>query len=926
MVKGLLFKWEDSPALSHHCGFCERPLSHPGARFSCYGTHSEPCHRYHQAMFMRLRGHTCHYCRTIDEAHHGRHRRIAECLRDVYESAGEADWTIIPSEPEERGRPRAYNPNATDLGVADCGIAPEDTPSKRERKDAKCLARAASRARVISRDEILHVDSVIHSADGLSSSENDGPDNVEEIEEIERHLKYNAHVYNSQRDRRDLKKYARLPDVDVDFDAEMDRILDAFRIAELLKRNTRNRGLQGKGLKAFLTLVEEMKKMVVDDLVAVKKDVLEVGMRRAGYLRYTNKTAHSIVEDRYADKDWKTGEKLSPEGSSSSEPALPNDELESPHRVSSGSAMNTLHSIPKHEPDRRHLQKLHKRVNGDDGLAQVIIQPYHTPLLSMSAEMIAKKPAIQLRVVTNDHASVRSAQSNSARKTPANASDRPWQTVLHAKKPVKPSVKPAWGVTASGRAVAVSSPPVNPWGPEECEIPDLRSSTAPAVQPPPATSDPRADGPERFIDIEPAVGHTVVSQKKAKKYEREARRKAKKVSEQGRVAEILELPIDTKDAASCDSPPAAQPCDRICSSIMPPSDAVTEVMTPEAVTTRLKIKESDPCVELLGVTTPQPLAVTHRSKHVHWLKFKRQFIVDQLTDPCMSLWAGCSHGTSCAFETTGAVDCPFHEPHCSCVDPQYDECYLIYPCPQILSCGPYNRLRGEKLMVKYEQEAEFKGRIMLVDSDLIDYLRLDPHERDHARNAAMVPKRLAAEYVDFGEGYNPGPLMEQEKQFERLWSKNKMIKRQLSRDMLANVQHKKFENGEMDFYCYCHEIMPKRGLPKQVVECAHRDCTLRYFHKSCVKKLGVDKVSRWFCTMCEQRMQNLAYQTLRDLGYDDVPDEDKGISDSMDKIKEKYQIPAGAMDQLRSRIDSMGGDAKVAGVMAIAFGTGSVGK
>lgn len=26
--------------LDHHCGFCERPLSHPGARASCFGTHA----------------------------------------------------------------------------------------------------------------------------------------------------------------------------------------------------------------------------------------------------------------------------------------------------------------------------------------------------------------------------------------------------------------------------------------------------------------------------------------------------------------------------------------------------------------------------------------------------------------------------------------------------------------------------------------------------------------------------------------------------------------------------------------------------------------------------------------------------------------------------------------------------------------------
>jgi hypothetical protein len=278
-------------------------------------------------MFMRLRSHTCHYCRTIDEAHYGRHRRIAESLRDVYESADEADWSIIPSEPNDRGRARECIASSPEYRDGDRGSAPADIPSsKRERKDAKCLARATSRARVISWDEILHIDSVIHCADGLSNGGSDGPHNMEEVEEIERHLKYNAHVYNSQRDRHDLKKFARLPDVDVDFDFEMDRILQTFRITELLKRNTRNRGLMGKELKSFLAQVEELKTMVVDDLVAVKKDALEVRMRRAGYLRYTNKMAHSIVEDRYTNKDWKTGEKFTSTGSSSSEIASPVEE------------------------------------------------------------------------------------------------------------------------------------------------------------------------------------------------------------------------------------------------------------------------------------------------------------------------------------------------------------------------------------------------------------------------------------------------------------------------------------------------------------------------------------------------------------------------------------------------------------------------
>lgn len=98
----------------------------------------------------------------------------------------------------------------------------------------------------------------------------------------------------------------------------MDRILDVFRIIELLKRNTNTRGLQGKELRKFLTLVDGFKRAVVEDIVLVKKDTAEVRMRRAGYLRYIHRTSYDILEDRYSDKNWKTGEKITPGASSSS--------------------------------------------------------------------------------------------------------------------------------------------------------------------------------------------------------------------------------------------------------------------------------------------------------------------------------------------------------------------------------------------------------------------------------------------------------------------------------------------------------------------------------------------------------------------------------------------------------------------------------
>lgn len=287
---------------------------------------------------MRLRGHTCKYCMGIDEQHYKRHHDIAERLRAVYESCGEIDWNIVQdeSELEERGKAR--------------DLSDEDTPSsKRERKNAKRLARAASRSRVVTQEEIRYIDSVVHSAEGITSNNADGPRNPEEIEEIERQLRvgaesvalvstlfeslttpqYHAHVYSTQVGRKGIRKLAEAPaeSLDVDFEAEMDRILETFRINELLRRNTKTKGLQGKELRILQGLVDTFKQAILEDIVLVKKDNAEVRMRRAGYLRYTSKTAYGIVEERYTGKDWKTGEKVASSLSDFSGVITPTDEI-----------------------------------------------------------------------------------------------------------------------------------------------------------------------------------------------------------------------------------------------------------------------------------------------------------------------------------------------------------------------------------------------------------------------------------------------------------------------------------------------------------------------------------------------------------------------------------------------------------------------
>jgi hypothetical protein len=274
-------------------------------------------------MFIRTRAHTCQYCCTADEAHYQRHKEIAERIRVIYDCCKVTDWTIKPPEATlGGGLIRDDDARLADRDEIDRDSVSKNIPSsRRQKKDAKALTRAAKRPQFITHDDILYVEGVMHRADANSVGDQNGPSSTEEMEEIARNLKYNAHVYNSQGSARELRMFAEIPDAHVDFDSEMKRILEVFRITELLKRNTRNRGLRGKDLKAFQIHVEEIKKFITNDLVLVKRDDLETRMRRAGYLRYTNKTAHSIVEDRYIDMDRRTGGKL--KQSPPEEPSVP---------------------------------------------------------------------------------------------------------------------------------------------------------------------------------------------------------------------------------------------------------------------------------------------------------------------------------------------------------------------------------------------------------------------------------------------------------------------------------------------------------------------------------------------------------------------------------------------------------------------------
>ncbi|KAF2703650.1 hypothetical protein K504DRAFT_463380 [Pleomassaria siparia CBS 279.74] len=889
MANSLLFKWEDSPSLKHHCGFCERPLNHPGAKNSCLGTHAEPCTRFHQALFMRNRAHMCASCNGADEAHHKRHAEICEKLRRIFELNDE-DISLLPTldlprGPRERGQDDVRPPDDDTRSWPTDSIPADGIPvTRKQKKDAKKLAKVASRPKVIKQEEIEHIGSIIHHSFAAAEG-SDGPVNFAEIEEIEKHLRYNANVYNRGVKRHALRRFANLQDADVDFDREMDRILADLKVTDLVKRNKKNKGLQGKEFKIFETLVADLKALIVEDLVLVKRDEMETRMRRAGYLRYASRTSFEILEDRYTDKDWKTGERIVPP-----EPAVP--ETPTTERISDSTTEPNQKENAKcsavQAPDLRHLVHGHKRL-ASEGKAEDVVVVRSNPRPAPLPAPIRSRPA-SIRVTLNPASN--DVEKNRFR-TPTDivAPLRPRSTqnqVVPALAPANawfPNPSRAQQTKAIPEVMAISNkkrpaeklfvaPKTSPKNPKKVDrlVVQPIPSTAKTIQ----SSD---NGPEE----------APISQKKCKKKAREAKRKEKKKAAQ-QADEAANPEVEEDEPDEPDEPISGKNVpldgeakiisDSTRSHLNDPESSVFEGVEdspmlgleasqfpfpptpPESV-----LDSCFPQAMYIDATPESPALpqVMALGKQVTWMRDSRHLTVDALTDPFLVTKCSCSHVASsrCPFESLHIRDCPFHEPCCT-FDPKSkeDQCILVYPSTCTKSLGPFNRLRAKKLLAIFNTHYLMKDRLMMIDEIIFHWIIQSPTAKE-----VGPPLQLSTEYHNYHLGAKEGPLMRQETQYFNLFHKNKDLPKhqQLSTATLNNV-HKKAEPVDGEIFCYCHgPVPPDDEFEKGVIECSFAQCEIRWFHRKCLEGQGLDLLSKWYCAACDRKMRKLAEKVLDDI-------------------------------------------------------------
>src|SRR5690242_12962561 len=128
---------------------------------------------------------------------------------------------------------------------------------------------------------------------------------------------------------------------------------------------------------------------------------------------------------------------------------------------------------------------------------------------------------------------------------------------------------------------------------------------------------------------------------------------------------------------------------------------------------------------------------------------------------------------------------------CSCRDPLLNQCYLVHPGKLFYSSGPYNRAFGERLLAMYQEHDLTKGRVMLVDEDLVSYFMKDDRSTKAPDHASMPPG-LLHEYHELLDGHGRSSLIEQELEFDRLFRKNMSMKHPLTMTKLQSIQRQAF--------------------------------------------------------------------------------------------------------------------------------------
>ncbi|KAI9705449.1 MAG: hypothetical protein M1836_006204 [Candelina mexicana] len=323
---GILYKWEDSPALDHKCGTCKTVLSSPRAKKTCFGIHEEVCAKYHNTMFFIGEAHKCEACRKSAELHDKRVREIGTLLEDLkqVDVANRPETLRLGNQRRESVEP------AEDVFsvVSDTSIAPstfgddENTGStanpnriRLRRKENKAIKKARNWTTSRPQITVLTTEYVqfIHDALktpkpeplGTRSHSRNNSNSLRRDGIIAENLAYNSKTVSYHRWVAGRKKEAKST-LQSKAESKYQEVP-----SEILARLGVEVYVQGAS-KERKSAVSKLCEAICNHLTTVENEERMTMMRMAGYWRYVDRKQYDLMKENNQIWDWTTGHKMTP--------------------------------------------------------------------------------------------------------------------------------------------------------------------------------------------------------------------------------------------------------------------------------------------------------------------------------------------------------------------------------------------------------------------------------------------------------------------------------------------------------------------------------------------------------------------------------------------------------------------------------------
>ena len=223
-------------------------------------------------------------CKSSDQKRYLRHREIAELVKDLRTIDAEESLSspITPKAPK------------FDFAVLD------GSASKKDRKEAKRLAKAADRVLEIKAKDVERISKILHPGEPVDEEFERG---LLMDKSIEENVYYHPQTSNNREERHIFISHDRRGKAEFKVTAaEIERIMIELRVHDTSH-------VKGKKERA---LVGRLRDKIVEDLEHEHGEARETMIRKAGFWRWASRKAYNRLAENGRIWDWDSGEALAP--------------------------------------------------------------------------------------------------------------------------------------------------------------------------------------------------------------------------------------------------------------------------------------------------------------------------------------------------------------------------------------------------------------------------------------------------------------------------------------------------------------------------------------------------------------------------------------------------------------------------------------